>query len=409
MKFFNVKSQTEVLDILSNLAVEYSLGSEKIATKFTLGRILSESVLSGADVPSFNRSTVDGYAIVSSESHGATDSIPGIIDLVGTIEMGKEVNYDIKKSETMYIPTGGMLPDSADGVIMIEDTELLDDNTVCLKKSIAIGDNIIYKGDDIKNNTTALPKFKKITALDIGVLSALGITEVSVFKKITVSIFSTGDEIIDIDQVISLGQIYDINSYVLENLVTESGGLVINKQIIPDDYDSLFNAVNRAADDSDIVLLSGGSSVGTRDYTYDVINSLENSKIDVQGISIKPGKPTIIGKGKGKLIIGLPGHPVSSIIVYKAFIDIYMRRLLHQPDKKIDFIGTLTQNIHSSPGKTTYQLITLKEDETGYKVVPKYGKSGMISLLASATGYIIIDDFKEGLNSGEIVKGYFLG
>lgn len=408
MKFFNVKDQDQVTHILKDLGKDYQLERESVGINEAIGRVAASPVCATADVPAFNRSTVDGYAVISTDSHGATESIPALVDLKGIIEMGTEVTASIGTSETMYVPTGGMLPKAADGVVMIEDTEKLDDLTIGLMKSIAQGANVIYRGDDIKEGATILEVNKKISALDIGALSAQGIASVEVWCRPKVTVISTGDEIIPVEATIELGQIYDINGYVLEQLLVESGGSLVKHRIVKDDYECLFEAVSTAADVSDVVLLSGGSSVGTRDYTYDVIKNLPDSQMFVQGIAIKPGKPTIIGRGKGKLIVGLPGHPVSSIMVYKAFVDYYMRQLLGQPNLQADFVGSLTENVHSAPGKTTYQMISIEGDAFDLNLTPVHGKSGMISLLTRAQGYIVIESHQEGLNKGTKVAGYRL-
>ncbi len=402
VKFFKVKSRDEVLNILRKEAGTNPLDTVEVSTIDSMGRISSKDVICREDVPAFNRSTVDGYVIISRESHGATESIPAILELKGSIDMGTIPTCDIKPSETLYIPTGGMLPVSGDGVVMIEDTEQFDESSVAIMKSITSGENVIHKGDDIKESDVAIKKNQKVRFMDIGILSALGLDKVTVYKKPVVTIISTGDEIINISDDAKMGQIYDINGNVLKNLVEESGGVVIHRAIIRDDYTELFEAVKSATNNSDIVFISGGSSVGTRDFTYDVIKNLKNSEIFAQGISIKPGKPTIIGRGNGKMIFGLPGHPVSSIVIFKEFVDFYIRNLLFQPPKQENFTGTLTANIHSAPGKTTYQMVNID----GLKINPKYGKSGMISLLANADGYIVIDRDKEGLNAGELVKGF---
>lgn len=408
MKFFNVKGKDEVNLILREFAENYKLSTESVDINYARGRIVAEAVMADSDVPAFDRSTVDGYAIRSIDSHGSSESIPSLVTLKGLITIGKEVNDIICIGEAVYIPTGGMMPAGADCVIMIEDTEQLDERTICLNKSVAIGDNVVYKGNDIYFNQTVLERGKKLSTMDIGVLAALGVSKVNVFKKPVVSIISTGDEIIDISEDMAFGKIYDINGYVLQNLVSESGGVVIQRRIIKDDYKSLYDAVDQATALSDIVLLSGGSSVGTRDFTYEVIKNLKESKVFVQGISIKPGKPTIIGCGKGKLVVGLPGHPVSAVLVYKVFIDYYIRQLRGECNKEFDFEGQLSENVHSSPGKTTYLMVEICINEGKFNIIPKYGKSGMISLLSKSRGYIVIEPHQEGLKAGESVRGYYL-
>lgn len=426
MKFFKVKSIAETEAVIDRLAAAYKLQTEVVPVLEARGRVAAKAVTASFDVPTFDRSTVDGYAVISSDTHGATDAIPALMDMTGTIEMGVEVTQGIGRSQTMYVPTGGMLPPGADGVVMIEDSEKLDDATVGLMRSIAAYDNVIRRGDDIKTGTVIMEAGRQISALDIGALAAQGISQVTVLRRPVVTILSTGDEIIEPGQPASMGQIYDINSYVLQNLLQEAGCVVAERRIVRDDYDELYNAVRSGAEVSDIVLLSGGSSVGTRDYTYDVISNLPDSCVEVQGVAIKPGKPTIVGKGAGKLIVGLPGHPVSSIMVFKVFVERYIRRLLGQAMRTVGFEGALTENVHAAPGRTTYQMVRVEQPEEAViddqadtsamgdrsqpvkRLVPIHGKSGMISLLTGAEGYIIIDLHQEGYDKGSRVEGYWL-
>lgn len=409
MKFFSVKSSSETREILGNLAERYTLSTEDVGLINSIGRVTAKDIYASENLPSFNRSTVDGYAVRSLDCHGASDTIPSIFNLIGKVEMGKECLQSINNQETIYVPTGGAVPDGANAVIMIEDSEVFDESTVALSKAVADGDNIIKKGSDINRGDKLLPGNHKITPIDIGVLSSMGISKVSVYRQPVVTIISTGDEIRDVLEKKQSGEIYDINGYVLNGMLNELGVVIEEKVIVRDDYEKLYNTVRCALNRSDLILISGGSSVGTRDFTNKVIDSLPESKKFVEGISIKPGKPTIVATSGQKLIVGLPGHPVSSIVVYKVFIESYIRRLLNLPQKNEEFFGTLTENIHSSPGKTTYQMVELIGDLSNVKIKPIFGKSGMITLLQYAHGYIEIPDHKEGLEAGELVKGYYIG
>ncbi len=409
MKFFNVKSPTEVKAILREINTKQQLGSEIVHTLDAVNRVISKEIISRENVPEYNRSTVDGYAIISTQSHGATESIPSIMSITGSVSMGVLTSLEVGKSEAVYVPTGAMVPKNADGIIMIEDCEILDERTIGLMKPISTGENIIFKGDDIKSGDLVLNKGKKISHLDIGVLAALGQREIEVYKKPVITIISTGDEIIDIDKEKKDGEIFDINGNVISSLLISSGAALNKKIIVKDDYEKLYNAVLESKEQSDIIIISGGSSVGTLDFTFDVINNLDNSTVHVEGISIKPGKPTIIATSNNTLVVGLPGHPLSSIIIYKAFIDFYIGLLLKQKINQRTFKGILKQNVHSSPGKTTYQLIEIEESSSGIEITPIYSKSGMISLLAKAHGYIVIDEHREGIKAGEVVKGFRFG
>lgn len=408
MKFFNVVSREEGRSLLEERFKDYQFPKEKVHILESLGRNIGENIYSNINVPEFNRSTVDGYAIRSIDSHGATDSIPSVLNILGEIEMGRESNYTINPGETVYIPTGGMVPENADGIVMIENTEKLDKDTLLIYDPVSQGENIIYKGDDIKNGDIAIKKDSKITPEIIGVLAALGIEYINVYKKPRFYIISTGDEIIDIDEELSLGKVRDINAYALHGLIERLGGQVVGRSIIRDDYKALRDEVDKALDISDIILMSGGSSVGERDYTHKVIDSFEGEGVFVHGVAIKPGKPTILGEGRGKLMVGLPGHPVSSIIVFKSFIEWFINNRFSMKKIKPSVEAIMDFNFPSSSGRTTYQMVKLEEREGRYHALPSFGKSGMISLLAESQGYVILETKEEGIYKGEKRKVYLL-
>lgn len=401
-------SVEEGKDLLKDNFQDYKFEIEEVDILESLGRIVGENIYSSIDVPEFNRSTVDGYAIKSIDSHGAGDSIPSILNILGEVSMGEIATYIIESGQAVYVPTGGMIPENADGMIMIENTEKLDKNTLLIYKPISQGENIIYKGDDIHKGDLAIEKGREINPEVIGVLAALGISKVKVYKKPKFYIISTGDEIIDMDEKLTLGKIRDINAYALQGLIEELGGETVGKAIVKDDYQSLRSEVDKAIDISDIVLISGGSSVGARDYTHKVIDSLQGKGVFVHGVSIKPGKPTIMGEGRGKLIFGLPGHPVSSIIVFKAFVEWFINEKLGINKIKPRINAIMDFNFPSSPGKTTYQMIRLIEKSGRYHAVPSFGKSGMISLLTQSQGYIILEAKEEGIYKGETREVYLL-
>jgi molybdopterin molybdotransferase len=301
-----------------------------------------------------------------------------------------------------------MIPAGATGMIMIEHTEKMDSETLLISKPITNGENVVYKAEDIKKGEIILRNGQKIGTKEIGVLASLGIYNISVFKKPRVYIISTGDEIVDIKDVLEPGKIRDINSYTLESLVIESGGTVSGKEIVRDEFQSLLHCVEKAIAISDIVLLSGGSSVGTRDFTHKVIEAIGGRGIFVHGLAIKPGKPTIIGDGKGKLIVGLPGHPVSSIVVYKAIIEPFIKGLLDSDEILPRVMAKTAYNFPSSPGKQTYHMVKLKEEGGELYAIPSFGKSGMITLLSQSQGYIVIKEHEEGINKGELREVFLL-
>jgi len=408
MEFFNVVSIRDAgRKILDNFK-DYDFEVEEVSILEATDRILAEDIVSDINVPEFNRSTVDGYAIKSEDSHGASESVPSLLNIIGEVKIGEVPHKAIRSGEAMYIPTGAMVPEGADGVVMIEHTEKLDDHSLMVYKPISFNENIIQKGDDIKKGEVALKKGRRINPEVVGVLAALGISKVKVYKKPRFYIISTGDEIIDIDEKLELGKIRDINSYALYSLITKLGGSVVGKSIVKDNYDLLKDEVEKAIALSHIVLISGGSSVGTRDYTAKVINSLGGKGVFVHGISIKPGKPTIVGEGGGKLIFGLPGHPVSSIIVFKAVVEPFVKHKMGIVEYKPKVKAIMDFNFHSHPGQETYQMVKLREVDGEIHASPNFGKSGMISLLSNSDGYIIIKPHEEGVYKGEEREVYLL-
>ena len=408
MDFFKVVTIEEGKRLLMDNFKDYIFEIEEINILNSLGRVLAEDIYSNINVPEFNRSTVDGYAIKVSDSHGATDSIPSILNILGEVMMGQEANIRIKSGEAVYVPTGGMIPQGADGMIMIENTEKMDEDTVLIYKPISQDENIIQKGEDIEAGALALKRGRKITPEVVGVLAALGVSSFKVYKKPRFCIISTGDEIIGIDEELTVGKVRDINSYALYALIEEIGGEIVGNSVVKDDYDLLRDEVEKALDISDIVMISGGSSVGTRDYTHKVIDSFNGKGVFVHGVSIKPGKPTIMGEGKGKLIFGLPGHPVSSIIVFKTFLEYFINNKLGVETIAPRVNAIIESNFPSAPGRTTYQMVRLSERDGKFYATPTFGKSGMISLLSESQGYVIIEIHEEGIYKGEEREVYLI-
>ncbi len=406
MEFFKVVSVDDARELIRNEFVGYQMGSEEVSLLEAQGRVLAKDIVSEINVPEFDRSTVDGYAILVQDSHGATESIPSILEVLGEVLMGETPKHEVRSGQAVYVPTGGMMPKGATGMIMIENTEKMDQETVLLFKPISKGENMVFKGEDIKTGEVALEAGRRIGPNEIGVLASLGINDVKVIKRPTVYILSTGDEVIDLDEELQMGKIRDINSYALSAMIREIGGEVSGREIVKDEYELLLKGVKRALDQADIVLLSGGSSVGTRDYTHRVITDLGGKGVLAHGLSIKPGKPTIIGDGKGKLIVGLPGHPVSSIVVFKAIVQPFIQDLLKAPVNLRKVEAITTHNFPSSPGKETYHMVTLKEEDGKILATPSFGKSGMITLLSKSSGYIVIAQHEEGIDKGETREVY---
>jgi molybdopterin molybdotransferase len=382
------------------------LGTEEIDTIGALGRILAEDIYSPVDLPEFNRSTVDGYAVLTKDTFGASESLPTFLELVGESQMGQSIDIEISSGQTVYVPTGGMIPRGADGMVMLEYTEKLDETTIVMNTSIAPLDGVIKKSEDIAKGELLLKQGRKIRPQDIGALAGLGIAKIKAYLKPRIAIISTGDEIADPFMSIEFGQIRDINTYALSAMSTEKGLDISHSAIIKDDFDLLKNEVSQAIINSDIVIISGGSSVGAKDVTANVIDALGDPGVFVHGVAIKPGKPTIIGRIKDTAVFGLPGHPVSAIMIYKVFVEYLIDKLndVDNSHSHIDVVAASAANIHSAPGRETYQMVSVEENDKEYVFTPVYGKAGAITLLTKAHGYIKVPGNKEGILKGEKAK-----
>ncbi|MCM1992546.1 gephyrin-like molybdotransferase Glp [Oceanirhabdus seepicola] len=407
MDLFKVISVDEVKKML-NEAFEKTVECEEVDIKKAIGRIISKDIVSSINLPSFRRSTVDGYAVTSRDTAGASESIPAIMTLKGEVIMGKAPLCNLAlPGECVYVPTGGMLPEGSDAVVMIEYTDKLDEETILINSPVAYGDNVVQIGEDIKNEEKVLQKGTKLRPYEIGMLSSLGIGNVQVYKKPKIAIISTGDEIVGCDEKPKLGQVRDINSYILSSAVLEDGGEPINYGVIKDSFEDLKNTVDDALDKCDIVLISGGSSVGKKDQTLKVINALEESEVLVHGISIKPGKPTIIAKTGDKVVFGLPGHPLSCTVVYKVIVNHYINKITNYKYEDYPVLCKFPINYHSAKGREEYLPVILESTENGEIIAnPVFSKSGLITGFTKAWGYVKINKNDEGIKEGQTVYAY---
>lgn len=405
MKIFRVHSVEDAKQELKKHFKNYKLEKEEIDIYKAVGRILADDVYSNVNVPHFRRSTVDGYAVFSEDTHGASESLPVFMEVIGEVHMGKAADKVVSSDKACYVPTGGMIPDGADAVVMVEYIEKLDEENIAVYRPVAIKENIIDVGDDIGKDEMVLNRGLKLRSQDIGVLSSIGIDRVKVYKLPSIAVISTGDEIVDPSKEVELGQIRDINSYTLASLAEEAGCFVTKKIVVKDEFDLLKSTTIECIGNNDIVIISGGSSVGTKDITSGVINTIGEPGVFVHGVAIKPGKPTILAKVKGKAVFGLPGQPVSAMIVFKVFVE-YLIKYIQRIDSEIEYSveARFVSNIHSAQGKETYQMVSLEREGEEYLAKPIFGKSGMITLMSKAKGYIKIDTDKEGIKQGERVK-----
>lgn len=407
---FTVRTPEKVFQILK---AEFPSRMERETVPLSLccGRTLAQDLAADEWIPGFHRSTVDGYAVSSGDTFGCSDAIPALLRLAGHVSMGQEADFVLSREECASVPTGGAVPDGADAVVMVEYTEDYGDGTIGILKPVPPGGNLVHRGDDTSPGKTVLHSGRKLTVSDIGALAAMGKTEIPVCRKPVIGIISTGDELVSIEARPAGGQVRDVNSSVLDAMCRDFGAETVLYGIVPDEAGLLASTVRQAIGECDIVLISGGSSVGVRDATLDVIESC--GQVLFHGIAMKPGKPTILGKASGKPVFGLPGHPVAAFFVSWIFVRFLIARLSGRSIQEKTIPATLTEAISTNHGRAEYLGVRLHRNPDGAHPVPGRPvflaepirtKSGLISSLAGSDGYICIPRDCEGLSAGETVS-----
>ena len=397
----HVKTPEEVLALIE-AEFEAVAGTEMVSLSAAMGRILAEDIAATEYVPDFDRSTVDGYAVRARDTFGCTDAIPAILPLQGEVLMGEGAEFALNPEECVAVPTGGAVPKGADSVVMVEYTEDYGDGTIGISKSAAPGQNMIFRGDDVFPGKVVLEQGRVLSSQDIGALAAIGRVQVPVAKKLKIGVISTGDELVPPEQTPGPGQVRDVNSPMLEAMLTAFGAEVINYGIVIDDEALLSEKVHKAVAECDAVLLSGGSSVGVKDAACRIIESM--GSLLMHGIAIKPGKPTILGKAGSKPLVGLPGHPVAAYFITKIFILPLLCRLTGRKQESYTTTARVTESISANHGRAQVHCCRLESRDGALWASPIRGKSGLITTLAGADGYFIIDRDCEGLPQGAQVQ-----
>ncbi len=402
--FFTVTTLETVLNLIQNFPC---VDEERQPLDSCINRILSQDVIPGINLPEFNRATMDGYAVQARSTFGASDSMPALFTIVGSVEMGQVPTVSVKAGEAVHITTGGMLPDGADSVVMVEHTQGLDEDTIEVSKSVAPLQHVMEVGEDFAKGEKVLSKGRPIRPQEIGVLAALGQTHVSVYRQPVIAIISSGDEIVPIDQNPGLSQLRDINSHTLSALVASAGGIPLSLGIARDNLDEIDRLCRQALKSADMVLISGGSSVGSRDFTLDVLKGLPDSQILVHGVSVSPGKPTILAQSRRKALWGLPGQVTSAMVVFHVMIRQAIERISGLRDSeraKLEVPAILSRNLASVQGRVDYIRVRLVYNEDQLFAEPILGKSGLIHTMVKADGLVKIERNSEGLDKGRRVN-----
>lgn len=403
VEFFRVQSLEQAL---AHLEAFSPVGEDQVALEDAIDRILCRSITSTEDLPPFPRSTMDGFAVRAQDTFGATEGSPALMRLTGESRMGEIPDIPVRPNEAVRIATGAMLPDGADAVVMLEYTESLDTETLEVYRTVAPGENVVRRGEDLAKGEEILPAGWPLRPQDIGLLAAMGVARPWVHRRPVVAILSTGDEVVPLGTTPSPGQIRDTNGPALATLVRREGGVPLNLGVVQDERDRLETKIREGLERSDCLMLSGGSSVGARDYALEVIRGLRGAEVLAHGLAVKPGKPTLIVRVGEKPLLGLPGHPVSALIIFHIVGRPLMNRLSGKkfPRKGPPVRAQLSRNLASAQGRDDYVRVTLSEDEGQMFAKPVLGSSGLIGNLVRAEGLVRIDSNSEGLEKGDWVE-----
>ena len=396
--------------IVQSLAVKPAR-AEAVSLQNAPGRVTAGDIFAPEELPSFSRSTMDGYAVRSNDTFGASEGLPALLNVRGNILMGKEPPGELGPGEAMSIPTGGMLPRGSDSVVMVEYCEKLGDGVAVLRP-VAPLENIIQAGDDYKQGNLVLPAGSLIRPQDAGVMAALGLVQIEVAVRPRVIIYSTGDEVIPPEETPQAGQVRDVNGFLIAAQVRENGGDAVYGGIIADRKELLREALLRALAEGDLVLVSGGSSVGTRDVAIEAINALPGAGVLFHGVAMRPGKPLLYGMSEGKPVFGLSGNPVSAMFGYILFVRPVLRMLCGLPPFA-SFVPTLEAvldtNIASNGGREDYIRVSLRTEDKGeetriVRAQPVFGGPGLLQTVVQGDGYFVVPRDVEGLAEGSIVR-----
>ncbi|MDD3580572.1 MAG: molybdopterin molybdotransferase MoeA [Desulfobacca sp.] len=403
--FFKLKTISEVLARLGRFA---ALEPESVPLSQAHGRILAEDLVAAEDLPQFHRTVVDGFAVQAQDTFGASPGTPALLQVVGEIGMGEAAAQPLRLGETVRIATGGMLPPGADAVVMIEYTQELDSHSLEVFRTVAPLENVLQQGEDVRAGVPLFPAGVRLRPQDIGLLAALGVTQLKVYRRPRVAIISTGDEIVPFESPLRPGQMRDSNAYALAAQVESAGGEPCRRGIVPDQLNAWQEQLAAALPESDLILLSGGSSVGTRDWSIAAIQSFPESQILVHGVAVSPGKPTILAVIGNKPLLGLPGHPASAMIIMEVIGRPLLARLGGLKSVEASWGQTITarlsRNLASSLGREDFVRVRLRSAADLPWADPILGKSGLISTLVKADGWVQIPLHTEGLEKGEIVE-----
>jgi molybdopterin molybdotransferase len=378
--------------------------SETVPVDQALGRVLADDRTAPQDLPAFARCNMDGYAVRATDTYGASPGLPAYLQVLGEVDMGEAPPLQVGPGQCALVHTGGMLPSGADAVVMVEVTQPVDQASIEVLRPVAVGENVIQVGEDVRLGDPLLPAGHRLRPQDLGGLLALGITQVAVAKRPRVAILSQGDELVPPEREPGPGQVRDINSATLAALTVEAGGLPLFQPLAGDDLARLLAAAAAALSQADILVMSAGSSVSARDVTAQVIGSLGQPGVLVHGVALRPGKPTILAVCDSRAVFGLPGNPVSAMNTFRLFVAPAIRLLLGAPETLPRTVqARLARNVAGRTGREDHVPVRLEAREGQWWAVPVFGKSNLIYTLVRSVGEFIVPLDSGGMAEGEMV------
>ena len=409
--FRKLLSFDEAKQLLDQSFSAKPVGVEQVSLSEAHERVLAQEVMAKIDIPSFTRSIVDGYAVKAADTFGASEDQSVRLTFCGHVAIGEAPKVEVKNGLVAEIVTGAPLPKGADAVVMVEYTRRSED-TVFVHRPVSIGENLMAAGSDIRKNETVLKAGRFLGSREIGVVAAVGLTEVSVYKRPKVAVMSTGAEVVTPGEPLSPGKIYDINAHTLSAAVQEAGGEPINLGIVPDNKEELTKALRNALGSADAVITSGGVSVGPKDFTPQVVDSLGKPGVLISGVAVKPGKPITIAVVDGKPVFSMPGNPTSSLFMFNVFVRPILVKLAGRPTEELPTLKAVTtQKMFPARGRRTFVMVNLSYDKTGSLIVSPVptGLSGAITTLAKADGFVEISEKQQFIAAGTEIDVYLFG
>lgn len=370
-----------------------------------LDRVLAADLRAPGDLPAFPRSTMDGFAVRAADTYGASEGLPAYLALCGEVPMGRRAGLSVAPGQAARVHTGGMIPPGADAVVMVEHTQLLDPTTIEVVRPVAVGEHVIPVGEDVRTGDLLFARGHRLRPQDLGGLAGVGHHRVPVAARPRVAILASGDEVVPADQPPGPGQVRDINSYTIAALTRRAGGEPLPRGIAPDDAAALRAMAHEALAHADVLIISAGSSVSTRDMTADVIASLGAPGVLVHGVAIHPGKPTILAVAGGRPVFGLPGNPVSTMIAFELFVAPALMALQGAARPAGSSApARLALNIASKPGREDFVPVRLERRDSELWAEPVFGKSNLIYTMARADGLVRVPLDLAGLYAGDVVE-----